>query len=188
VKALQKYGLPSKYIHFHGTIEPRKNVEGLLDAYAALPDKIKDEFALVITGGKGWKDESIYRKVDYYLASGHRIILPGYIEAEDLPFIYSGASLFVLPSFYEGFGIPPLEAMACGVPVITSDNSALPEVVGDAAILVKADDTPALTGSIEKVLSDKQLAKSMTDKGLKQAAKFSWELSARKLIELLESI
>lgn len=185
-RAVKKYGLPKKYIHFHGTIEPRKNVEGLLNAYAALPQDLKDEYGLVLTGGKGWRDESIYQKINELKDSNHQIHLPGYIDGKDLPAIYSGASLFVLPSFYEGFGIPPLEAMACGVPVITSDNSSLPEVVGDAAIKIKAEDTGALAANIEKVLTDKKLAKSLSEKGLSQSAKFSWEKSAGKLIELLD--
>jgi glycosyltransferase involved in cell wall biosynthesis len=183
-----KYNLPQRYIHFHGTIEPRKNVEGLLNAYAALSQDLKDEFSLVLTGGKGWKDESIYQKIDELKSSGHNVVLPGYIDGEDLPALYSGASLFVLPSFYEGFGIPPLEAMACGVPVITSDNSSLPEVVGDAAIKVKADDTKALADSIRKLLTNEALAQSFMEKGLRQAAKFSWEKSAEKLVDLLHEI
>jgi glycosyltransferase involved in cell wall biosynthesis len=186
--ALKKYGLPTKYIHFHGTIEPRKNVEGLLDAFALLPREIKNEYALVLTGGKGWNDEAIYKAVEAHRASGHKIILPGYVEGKDLPYIYSGASLFVLPSFYEGFGIPPLEAMACGVPVIVSDNSSLPEVVGDAAIKIKAEDTEALAANMLKILSDKKLAESLSKKGLKQAAKFSWHASAEKLVKLLQDI
>jgi glycosyltransferase involved in cell wall biosynthesis len=187
-KVLKKYGLPAKYIHFHGTIEPRKNVEGLLDAYATLPEETKNEYALVLTGGKGWNDEAIYQKIDFYRASGHKIILPGYVGGEDLPYIYSSASLFVLPSFYEGFGIPPLEAMACGVPVIVSDNSSLPEVVGGAAIKVKAEDTKALTANMLKILTDKKLAESLSKKGLKQAAKLSWRSSAESLVKLLENI
>jgi len=187
-KCRAKYNLPDHYIHFHGNIEPRKNIVGLLEAYAKLPAELKSEYGLVISGGKGWNDHAIYSKISQLKASGHNIVLPGYIDAEDLPALYSGASLFVWPSFYEGFGIPPLEAMACGIPVITADNSSLPEVVGDAAIKIKAQDTPAITAAMANILSDKKLADDLRQKGLSQAAKFSWQESAKQLIKVLEDL
>ena len=188
LRASKKYQLPSKYIHFHGTIEPRKNIEGILDAYAGLGADLQNQYALVLTGGKGWNDETIYNKIDKLKTDGLNIILPGYIDATDLPAVYSGASLFVWPSFYEGFGIPPLEAMACGVPVIVSDNSSLPEVVGSSAIMVRAEDTAAIIRDMTKVLSDKKLSGELRTKGLAQAKKFSWDKSAGKLIELLDTL
>jgi glycosyltransferase involved in cell wall biosynthesis len=187
-KVTKKYKLPEDYIHIHGTIEPRKNIEGLLNAYAKLSQDLRDIYGLVISGGKGWNDESIYARIGELKASGHNIVLPGYIEAGDLPAIYSGASLFVLPSFYEGFGVPPLEAMACGVPTIVSDNSSLPEVVEGAAIKIKADDVKGLSIQMARVLNDKTLAKRLQSAGLKQAAKFSWDKSARELIKLINDL
>jgi glycosyltransferase involved in cell wall biosynthesis len=187
-KVRQKYGLPAKFIHFHGTIEPRKNVQGLLDAYANLPDHIRDDYALVLTGGKGWQDEAIYQRIDQLKSNGLRIVLPGYVDNEDLPAIYSAASLFVFPSFYEGFGVPPLEAMACGVPVISSNSSSLPEVVSEAAIKVSPKDTAEITKQIMRVLKDPTLAKTLSTKGINQAKKFSWDQSAKKLIKVLDDL
>ncbi|MGA2572547.1 MAG: glycosyltransferase family 1 protein [Terracidiphilus sp.] len=183
-----KYKLPAKYILFTGTIEPRKNVEGILGAYAALDEQVKKDHGLVLAGGKGWNDEPIRQAIDKLKSAGEKIICTGYVPDEDLPALFSGASLFVYPSFYEGFGIPPLEAMACGVPVITADNSSLPEVVGDAVIMIKAENIAAITQSISKVLNDSQLANSLRQKGLEQAKKFSWEKSAQTLITLLNSL
>jgi len=187
--AKKKYGLPESYIHFHGTIEPRKNVEGMLNAYAKLPEEIRKQYALVLTGGKGWHDENILARAEELKTAGYNIVFTGYIGPdEDIAAIYSGASLFTLPSFFEGFGIPPLEAMACGVPVITADNSSLPEVVGDGAIKIKAEDTKELSRQIGEVLTNSKLAADLKDRGLAQAKKFSWEQSAQKLIEILESL
>ncbi len=184
----KKFDLPTKYILFVGTLEPRKNIVGILEAYAELKPELKSDYALVLAGGKGWNDESIGQKIAQLQANQERIILPGYVTDEDLPVLYSGASLFVFPSFYEGFGIPPLEAMACGVPLITSDNSSLPEVVGDAAIKIKADATDDLSRQIAAVLTDQKLAASLRAKGLTQARKFSWEKSAEQLIAVLEKL
>ncbi len=174
-----KYGLRTPYILYTGTLEPRKNVVGLLDAYAALQPELRARFQLVLVGGKGWLDAEIERRLQEL--SEFEVLATGYAPDEDLPALYSGASLFVYPSFYEGFGMPPLEAMACGTPVITSDNSSLPEVVGDAAIKVSAQDTPALSAAIERVLGDPQLAASMREQGMLQSQRFTWERSAECL-------
>ncbi len=183
------YDLPEKYIHFHGTIEPRKNVQGLLDAYSQLSKDLQAEYGLVLSGGKGWKDEEIQQKITRLKSQGLNIVTTGYVhDDDDLPAIYSGAALFVWPSFYEGFGVPPLEAMACGVPVITSNNSSLPEVVGDAAIKVNAEDNNELAHQMQRILTNKILSKKLREKGYDQAAKFSWENSAKKLIKLLDSL
>ena len=184
----RRYKLPKKYILYAGTLEPRKNIVGLLKAYENLPDKLRNEYGLVLAGGKGWQDEEITNYIDKLVTEGFKIILTGYVPDIDLPAIYSGAAVFAWPSHYEGFGIPPLEAMACGVPVITSDNSSLPEVVGDAAIKIDAADTQALASSIEQVLTDKKLAKNLSQKGLAQAGKFSWDKSAQKLLDLLHEL
>ena len=184
----RKYRLPARYIMYTGTLDPRKNVEGILHSYAALDKKLKKEYGLVLAGGKGWKDESILATIDELRAAGESILTTGYVPDKDLPSIYTGASLFVYPSFYEGFGIPLLEAMACGVPVISADNTSLPEVVGSAGLYVKAEDEEGLTLLMERVLTNSGLASQLREKGFKQAKKFSWEKSAQELLAVLEKI
>lgn len=184
----KKYNLPEKYILFTGNIEPRKNLTGVLDAYSRLDDAIKEKCGLVLVGGKGWNDDEILEKIKALKEGGAQVITPGFVPDEDLPLIYSGASLFVFPSFYEGFGIPPLEALACGVPVITSNASSLPEVVDEAAIAIDPNNTGELAAQMAKVLTDASLAKKLSAAGLKQAQKFSWDKSARELIALLERL
>lgn len=183
----RKFRIERPYILSVGTIEPRKNLIGVLNAFDILPETMKQKYSLVLVGGKGWLDEEITTKFNE-LSKRYSIIKTGYVEDMDLPALYSGAKVFLFPSFYEGFGIPPLEAMACGVPVITSDNSSLPEVVGSAAIKIKAEDTKSLALSIEKVLTNKQLSGKLSRAGLRQASKFSWDKSAQDLLELLKNI
>src|SRR5262249_39725898 len=143
----RKYAITKPYILYTGTLEPRKNIKGILDAYNALPPQVRATYSMVLAGGRGWLDQEIRAQ----LADLQHLDLltPGYVPDEDLPALYSGASLFVYPSFYEGFGMPPLEAMACNTPVIAADNSSLPEVVGDAGILVNANDAASLAHHIE---------------------------------------
>lgn len=186
--AANKYKIDGKYILFTGTIEPRKNIERLLDAYTALPRKIKEEYALVLAGGKGWRDEGIKSKLSKLQDMNEKIIVTGYVDDADLPRLYSGASLFAWPSLFEGWGMPVIEAMACGVPVVTSNNSSLPEAAGDAAIMVDAYDVPAITREMERVLGDKKLAESMINKGIAHAKKFSWEQSARDLKKVIDQV
>ena len=184
----RKYKLPAKYILFTSTLEPRKNVQGLVKAYEALPADLRDEYGLVLVGGRGWQDEEIVEAIAKAKARGANIVQPGYVKDEDLAAVYSGASLFAFPSFYEGFGMPPLEAMACGVPVICSNNSSLPEAAGDAALYIKAEDTAAITETMQKVLSNPDLAAKLKQKGLAQARKFSWQKSAQQLNTIFEKL
>jgi len=186
-KVKNKYGIKTNYILSVCTIEPRKNLTGTLDAYKKLPDEIKNKYSLVLVGGKGWLDEELNEKIEA-LSSKYSVIKTGYVPDEELPSLYSGASVFVFPSFYEGFGMPPLEAMACGVPVITSNNSSLPEVVGDAGIMIEAKDTVKLAKQIEKVLTDNKFAEGLRVKGLLRAKKFSWHKSARNLLEVMKEV
>ena len=183
----EKFGIKKPYILSVCTLEPRKNLIGVLKAFETLSEELKQKYALVLAGSKGWLDgelEEIYER----LAKKYTVIKIGYVDDKDLPPLYSGASLFVYPAYYEGFGMPPLEAMACGVPVITSDNSSLPEVVGGAAITIKADDTSELTKQMNRVLTDEKLHTKLRNAGLIQSQKFSWEESAKKLIEILRSV
>ena len=182
----KKYGIVKPYILYTGTIEPRKNIAGLLNAYAELSSDVRESFTMVLAGGKGWLDREIKTQLD--TLGQLDIVVTGYVPDEDLPALYSGASLFVYPSLYEGFGMPPLEAMACNTPVIASDNSSLPEVLGDAGILVDARDSTALARHIEKVLYDPTLADELRRKGLARAEAFTWEASAAKLLAVINRV
>lgn len=183
----KKFKLPKQYILYVGTLEPRKNIVGLLASYTALPEAVKKDCPLVLAGGKGWKDDQIGKQLTAALEAKENIIQTGYFDEEDLPGLYSGATVFAYPSHYEGFGMPPLEAMACGTPVVTSNNSSLPEVVGDAAVTVTATDTAALTAALAKVIGDPKLAAKMRANGLKQAAKFRWEDGAQRIIDAVKA-
>jgi Glycosyltransferase len=146
-----RYNLPECFILYVGTIEPRKNLTALLEAFHHL--LATHDLRLVIVGKKGWLYEGFFRRLRE-LGLEDRVIFTGYVPDEDLPAIYSAADLFVFPSLYEGFGLPVLEAMACGTPVVCSNTSSLPEVAGDAALLVDPTDVRALAGAIERVLTD----------------------------------
>ncbi len=176
----RRYGLDFPFILSLGTLEPRKNFTGLIEAYALLKDK---GLKLVIAGGKGWLYEEIFARVEE-LGLKDKVIFPGFVADEDLPALYNLARLFVFPSLYEGFGLPPLEAMACGTPVVTSDRPSLPEVVGEAGLMVEATDSQALAKAIERALTDEDLRQEMKEKGLKQAARFTWDAAAEKLLEV----
>ena len=145
------------------------------------------DLRLVIAGGKGWLYEDIFAAVERLGLEG-KVIFPGFIADEDLPALYNLADLFVFPSLYEGFGLPPLEAMACGTPVVSSDVSSLPEVVGEAGLMVEATDTEALAEVMKRVLEDNVLREEMIAKGLEQARQFTWEKAALKLLGLYEAL
>jgi glycosyltransferase involved in cell wall biosynthesis len=171
-------GLPDRFVLFVGTLEPRKNVSRLIEAYAKLP---KERPPLVLVGGKGWFYDEIFGRVEV-LGLTDKVHFAGFVPAEDLPLWYNAADLFVYPSIYEGFGLPPLEAMACGTAVITSTASSLPEVVGKAGKLVDPTDTDALATAMEQVLVDRDLQEQMQATGLVQARGFSWENAARETV------
>jgi glycosyltransferase involved in cell wall biosynthesis len=175
----EKYNLPAKYILYVGLIEPRKNVEALVDAYHA--DSLHTEFDLVLAGNLGWGYAPLLAKVANSRVR-NRIRMPGYVADADLPALFSMAAVFVYPSVYEGFGLPVLEAMACGTPVITSKVSSLPEVAGEAAILVDPSDPKALASALQSVLGDEHLGKSLSEKGMQRAGLFTWEKTAQKTL------
>jgi glycosyltransferase involved in cell wall biosynthesis len=184
-KVKARYGIHGKYILFVGNIEPRKNLKNLLLAYEKLDKKIRNEYSLLLVGARGWLDDEIFDIIERLRIAGNHIQQPqGYVEDEDRAAIFSGASLFVYPSQYEGFGIPPIEAMACGVPTITSNNSSLPEAVGEGAIKVSAQSVDELSAAIEKVLTDSKLQTQLTEQGFKQVDKFSWNREAEKLLNI----
>jgi glycosyltransferase involved in cell wall biosynthesis len=170
--------LPDRFILFLGTLEPRKNVHKLIRAYSRLHTVEPSIPKLVVAGGKGWYYDQIFAEVES-LGLTDQVIFPGYVVHEELPLWYNAAELFVYPSRFEGFGLPVLEAMACGRPVITSDVASLPEVAGDAALLVSPDDETQLAEAMQCALSDQALRQQMIIKGQVRAASFTWARTAR---------
>ncbi len=186
----QRYGIDGDYILFVSTIEPRKNIPFLLQAYARMRDswpKSQTLPRLVLAGRKGWLYENIFTVLDE-LRLGDTVICTGGVATEDLPALYSGALLFVLPSLYEGFGLPVLEAMSCGTPVVTSSTSSLPEVAGDAAILVDPQDLLGLAAAMQRLSQDEDLRRQMSERGKLQAGRFSWERAAHETMAVYKSV
>jgi glycosyltransferase involved in cell wall biosynthesis len=177
--------LPKRFIFCVGSIEPRKNLLGLLKAYNLLDKNIKEKYKLVLAGFKGWENKEIMQLIkqneDY-------IKYLGYISDKELAKVYNLTKLFIYPSFYEGFGLPVAEAMACGTPVITSNVSSLPEVGGDAVVYVDPNDIEDIKQKIMMVLNDEDLQKQMIQKGLKRAKEFTWEKSAKKHMEVFYKV
>ncbi|MEW6418732.1 MAG: glycosyltransferase family 1 protein [Nitrospirota bacterium] len=173
------------YILFVGSIEPRKNLIGLLNAYLLLPEYIKRDFKLLLVGFKGWGNSEILGLLNKLRGNVEYL---GYVDTEELTNLYRGASCFAYPSLYEGFGLPPLEAMACGCPVVVSNVASLPEVCGDAACYVDPYNVENIAEGIRKVLTDKTLKLSLIEKGLERAKLFSWEKSAKEYIKVFEEI
>jgi len=179
----EKYGLPQSYLLFTGTLEPRKNITGLLEAYGNT--RAREILKLVITGKKGWLYKEIFETVKR-LNLKDRVVFTGFADDPDLPSIYSMAKVFVYPSLYEGFGLPVLEAMACGVPVITSRVRSLREVTGEAAVLVDPHNVEALAKSIDTVVfSSDQAYEQLSRASVAQAAKFSWERTAQQTLAVI---
>jgi len=178
-EVLRRHGIASPYLLFVGTIEPRKNLPVLLRAYDELLRRTSHRPQLVLCGGDGWKNEEVYRLVDE-LKLGEKVRFLGYVKDEDLPALYSAADCFLYPSVYEGFGLPPLEAMACGTPVITSNASSLPEVVGESGLTHSPDDHSGLTALIARVLGEDGVAAHYREAGLQRSRVFSWDRAARE--------
>ena len=183
----RRYALPERMILFLGTLEPRKNVTTLIEAYALLQHRPDMEHRLVIAGGKGWYYEQVYATVKR-LGLDDTVVFPGFIPQEDLALLYNATDLFVYPSLYEGFGLPPLEAMACGTPVVVSNTSSLPEVVGDAGVTVDPNDTEALAGAIWDLLKQPSRCRALREAGLARAKGFSWSTTAAKTAALYHEI
>jgi glycosyltransferase involved in cell wall biosynthesis len=182
---LERWGLDEPYVLSVGTLEPRKNIRCLIRAFCSLPQEIRNNHLLVIAGGKGWLSSDVYQTV-VEMGAESRIRFVGYVPEPDLPWLYCGATCFAYPSLYEGFGLPPLEAMASGIPVITSNTSSLPEVVGAAGLMVSPKNEEELQSAIIKVLSDAGLRREMSREGLRHSAKFSWENTARETLKVYE--
>jgi glycosyltransferase involved in cell wall biosynthesis len=181
----RRFGLVDPYVLFVGTIEPRKNLPRLIEAFSAAVAGHAFPHRLIIAGGSGWKDEPVRRA---YRASAvrERIHFAGYLRDDELPAAYAGADVFIYPSLHEGFGLPPLEAMACGTPVITSNVTSLPEVVGEAAVTVNPRDTNALTDALRVLLRDAALRDELSAAGRARAREFTWEDAAARTIGVYE--
>jgi glycosyltransferase involved in cell wall biosynthesis len=171
---LKRYGLrPKHYSLCVSTIEPRKRIDALLESFSQLPGSLRAQYPLVLVGAKGWRSEHLHGRIEKAQEAGWLRYL-GFVPEADLPMLYAGARLFAYPSIYEGFGLPVAEAMACGVPVVTSNRSCLPEVVAGAAMLVDPDDIDALTIALEQGLLDSQWREQAIARGLHVAAKYDW--------------
>lgn len=183
----EKYGLPEKYFLYIGTLEPRKNVKRLLQAFHKAKSKKGISHKLLVVGKRGWLFSEIFETVEN-LGLENEVIFTGFVPDEDLPGIYSGAEVFVFPSLYEGFGLPPLEAMSYGVPVLASNSSSLPEVVGDAGILVNPENPDDIADGILQLVANRSLRNQLKERGLRQAQKFSLERMAKKTLEVYEEV
>ncbi len=182
-KVKNKYKIKGDYLIFVGTLQPRKNIEKLIEAFNILIGNNQ----LVITGRKGWLYDPIFSKVKQ-LKLEKRVIFTDYVPDSDLPALISGAKVYVLPSLWEGFGIPVIEAQACGVPVVVSNVSSLPEIVGDSGILVDPQSVDSIADGIKKVLTSEKLSNDLIKKGFENIKRFSWQTYAKQTLEILEKL
>lgn len=185
LKDLQfRYNLPEQFLLYVGTLEPRKNLERLIEAYYLYrQEEPASELKLVLAGGKGWLYESIFSRVEE-LHLQQEVIFTGYVDSDDLPCLYNMAMAFVYPSLYEGFGLPPLEAMSCGTPVISSNAASIPEVVGEAGILIDPCQINDLAEAIFRVAESASLREEMSRQGLERARGFSWKKCAVETLQV----
>ena len=183
-EVLERIGLPRDYLLYVGNLQPRKNLPRLLNAYVRLP---ADRPPLVVVGQRAWLDHEVFATFRRRNLQGS-VYFVGYVPQEDLPAIYSGALAFAYPSLFEGFGLPVLEAMACGTPTLTSDTSSLPEVAGDAAVLVDPRDVDAIRDGLERLLGSHDLRRSLRERGLRQAQHFSWNRCATETVKAYRSV
>jgi len=185
----KKYKVNTDYIIFVGTLQPRKNIERLIDAFASIvhSQQLTVNLSLVIVGKKGWMYESIFNKVEQ-LGLDQNVIFTDYVSDDDLSALISGAKAYVLPSLWEGFGIPVIEAQACGVPVVVSNVSSMPEIVGDSAILVNPKSVDAIAEGIRKVLTSPKTSSDFAAKGFNNIKRFSWQTCADQTLKVLAQI
>jgi glycosyltransferase involved in cell wall biosynthesis len=186
-KILDEYKIKPGYLLFVGTLEPRKNIVGILNAYNKLPTELQDKHKLVIGGKKGWFYEEIFATVTE-LGLENNVVFLGRVPDEHLPALYRQAKIFLFPSFYEGFGLPPLEAMGCGTPVIVANNSSLPEVVGEAGSKVDPYNAGSIKEAIVTLLTDKELYNKRKELVVAQAKKFTWQRTAELTLKTFEKV
>lgn len=178
----QRYRLPSRFLVVVGTIEPRKNYGRLVQALMHLRQRDPD-LKLVVVGSKGWLYEDFFQTISDMGATEH-VIFPGYVPDEDLPAVYTAATVMVMPSVYEGFGLPLLEALACGTPIASSNAASLPELGGDVPIYFNPQHVDEMIHALETILGDESLQSTMRQRGPEQAARFSWDKAARETVTL----
>lgn len=185
----QKYGINRPYLLYVGTLQPRKNLSRLIDAFCMLVEDgtAGSDLALVLAGKRGWMSEDILADAGKAGIAG-RVVLTGYVDEADLAALYSGATLFVMPSLYEGFCMPVLEAMACGTAVACSNTSSLPEVAGDAAIAFDPRDVADMARAIGRVLANRELRAELVARGTKRSRQFTWSACARTVLDTLEQV
>lgn len=184
-ESLQQFDIERSYFLFVGTLEPRKNLVNLLVAYARLPEPVKAQAMLVIAGGKGWGGVDLQGIINRLGLAAHVRVL-GYVDEPILATLYANAQFLVMPSFYEGFGLPLVEAMAHGTPVLTANNSSMPEVAGDAGLLVDAQGVDSIANALNRLITDKALRKKLATNAKANAARFNWDKSAEQLITVFE--
>ncbi len=185
--AKDAYGIDREYFLYLGTVEPRKNLERLMEAYSRFAKGKSTPPYLVLAGGKGWLDSGIYHKVEE-LHLQDLVKFTEYVPEEQICPLMCGALGFVFPSIYEGFGLPPLEAMACGVPVLTTKAASLPEVVGEDAVLTDPYDPDSMAAGLEQLYTDPALRQELSQRGLRRAEKFTWEASAKQLYAVYQEV
>lgn len=183
----EKYGLTKNFILFVGTIQPRKNISRLLLAFEQMKDQSNLPHTLVLVGKTGWKTQQIFKTLQR-IKHGKEVHFLNHVPSEELPVFFSFCDVFVYPSLYEGFGLPVIEAMACGAPVAASASSSLPEVGGDAALYFNPGNTAEITRSMLTVIQDNALKNQLKEKSLAQASRFSWKKTAEKTLEVFESV
>jgi glycosyltransferase involved in cell wall biosynthesis len=182
----EKYNVSPRYMAAVGTLEPRKNLALAVDVLRILKQNGGFDGPLLVAGGCGWRNSKLFERIRLLGLTERDIRFLGYLPDEDLPLLYAGAQVFLFPSLYEGFGLPPLEAMACGTPVIASNAKCMPEVLGDAAVLEPANSAEKFAAAVTRVLSDESLRQSLRVAGIEQARKFRWEKSVEQLLEAFE--
>ena len=186
--ALANLGLRAEaYVLCVGTLEPRKNLSTLFSAYAGLPAALRQRYPLVVAGMSGWNTEALMKSAEDLIRRGELRLL-GYVADALIPSLYAGAAAFCYPSRYEGFGLPALEAMASGVPVITSNRTSLPEVVGDAGLMVDPDDVDSLREQLQRLLEDRVFAETLGQRGLARSRLFSWERCAKETFAVYDKV
>jgi glycosyltransferase involved in cell wall biosynthesis len=182
---LREHDICCPYFLFVGTLEPRKNLTRLLTAYSGLAKEVKSQVGMVIVGGKGWGKINLEDTISQ-LELGKYVRVLGYVDEETLRVLYASAQFLAMPSLYEGFGLPLLEAMVHGTPVLTANNSSMPEVAGDAGLLVDAQDVGSIASGLHQLIIDKELQNKLAKNAKSNAARFSWDDSARQLIAVFE--
>ncbi|OPJ63381.1 glycosyltransferase family 4 protein [Clostridium oryzae] len=180
------YGIDYPFILYVGGFSPRKNIVGLIEAFSKFSVK-NSEFKLVIAGKKGIS-HTLYKEKAEALGIEDKVVFPGFISMEHLPYLYNASDLFVYPSFYEGFGLPPIEAMSCGVPVVTSNTTSIPEIVGDNAFLINPSDIDQLSSALDVMINDEIIRKDFISRGIKRAGELSWYNTAVQTLSAYKSI